>query len=369
MKEMNWKQAQALYVKQPAFISYGAFEETRPVLVDCSLGINPFDNLYGDATVTVSARDFVGYPSGGAHGQDSLIEYITSRFPLVKKEEVSFGAGSQSTISSLGRVLGGSGVQIQGFLPSFVPAFLEFASAGAVIDAMHLEAPEFAISVDALIERLTPATTIVYVDNPNNPTGQTVPLADIHRLATACKANGSLLIVDEAYGDFMPDAESALHLAMDNIICMKSFSKGCGLAGVRLGYIVIKDAELRHYYRQVGLHYSSSAASAAIVSTLVPTLNLPAMQQKVIALNKKLTTFLQGYEDFFVAKTNEATPIILLGWKQKQNLYDALIEIGILTEPAMFFAIEQNNYVRLRCPADDKFELFCTLFEQKFGKK
>lgn len=368
MKPLLWKSAQAPYIKNPAFMSYGAFEEKRPVRVDCSLGINPLPNLYNQATLTMTAASYGRYPRGGAHGNPALAAYVASRWPSVTPDSICFGSGSQGVISSLSRILGGSGVTVLGLIPQFIPALLEFSSAGASISTVSLPKGGFAIDVDAMITALTPATTAAYLDNPHNPTGQVLPLEAVARLADACQKNGTLLIVDEAYGDFVEDANSALNLPHGNLICMRSFSKGCGLAGLRVGYIVIRDAELRACYRELGLHFSSSAAGADMAAQLLPRLDLAAMRQEVTALKTRVLEFITPQERFSVATTHPGTPIFLVSWKETGgNLYDALMEVGIQTEPGMFFALEGHNAVRLRAPMSEQFDEFCALWRERFG--
>ena len=368
MKPLLWKSAQASYIKNPAFMSYGAFEEKRPVRVDCSLGINPLPNLYNQATLTMTAASYGCYPRGGAHGNSALAAYVGSRWPSVTPDSICFGAGSQGTISSLSRILGGSGATVLGLIPQFIPALLEFASAGANVRTIALPQGSFAIDVDTMIAALTPVTTVMYLDNPHNPTGQVLPLETIGRLAEACQKNGTLLIVDEAYGDFVEDANSALNLPHENIICMRSFSKGCGLAGLRVGYSVIRDAELRACYRELGLHFSSSAAAADMAAELLPRLDLASMREQVTALKGRVLAFLASQKGFSVAATHEGTPIFLVSWQEESgNLYDALMDVGIQTEPGMFFALEGHNAVRLRAPMSEQFDLFCALWRERFG--
>ena len=365
---LNWKAAQAPYVARPQFLSYGAFEEKRPVLVDCSLGVNPLTDIH-PAEITPRPTAVYGrYPAGGAHGNAALAAYITGRWPGVPSEAICFGAGSQGTISSLSRILGGPSVSVLGFMPQFIPALLEFATVGAKVTTTPLVAPDFRLDVDALAAQITIDTTLVYVDNTNNHTGKALPLKDMERLAAACAAKGALLLVDEAYSDFVNDAESALNLRAENLICCRSFSKGCGLAGLRTGYIVINDPELRRCYQELGLHFSCSVAGADMAGQLLPDLDLPAMRRRMVALKRRTLDFIAAYPAFRVAPTHEAVPIFFLQGPQGQDLYNALMEVGIQTEPGFFFGLEGNASVRVRTPSPQDFDTFCRQWEKAFGK-
>lgn len=376
MRQMNWKAALADYIKNPAFESYGAFKEERPVKVDCSLGVNPLEGLYPGATMTLHTKSkdtkldlsiYSLYPRGGAMGHKTLPDQVAARWPKVKANEILFGAGSQCALSSMGRVLGGSKVKIQGYLPCYVPGVMEFLAAGAQFDPVINPAPDFKIDVDALIAGLKDDTTIFYLDNPNNPTGNSVTMAEIEKLAKACLEKGILFLSDEAYADFIDDSVSALNLDLPNIICARSFSKGCGFAGLRVGYVVVKDTELCKISNDMGIIFSCSGLAADVAAAMLPDLDLAGARKGVKELKAKTVKFMLSYPGFTIAPTHESTPIVFLTWDKPGSLYDALMNVGIMSEPGRFFA-QPDSSVRLRVPSPSNFELFCSLWEKAFKK-
>jgi histidinol-phosphate aminotransferase len=90
----------------------------------------------------------------------------------------------------------------------------------------------FQLDVDGL---LATGATMTIVASPNNPTGNAFPTADLERLIHEAKG---VVVIDEAYGEFMPMEQSFLHRVdeFDNLIVMRTFSKAHGLAGLRVGY-------------------------------------------------------------------------------------------------------------------------------------
>lgn len=357
----NWKKTQPEYVREPRFGNYGMFVETRPVKVDCSLGVNPQGNLFGSETLELPVSELFMYP----RGMEALKKHIRSRWPVVGDEEIVWDTGSEGVISRLARVMGKS-AEIQGLLPQFLPGLAEFSSVGAAVSTMKLRPDRFEVSLEDLIARLSDRTTLLYLDNPHNPTGSVLSLGEIDTLAEACARHGILLLADEAYGDFLPEEESALNLKRDNIVCVRSFSKGCGMAGLRIGYAVIRDPELRRSYYSLGTAYPVSEASAAIASRFLPLLRLNAMRREVRKLKQQLLDFLGRYDAFSIAKTHPATPILLLTWKEGGNLYEKLMDGGIQTEAGHFFKLGDES-VRLRTPRHDQFEEFCDCWRSLFG--
>ena len=102
-----------------------------------------------------------------------------------------------------------------------------------------------AIDVSRLKKAVRPDTRIVYLANPNNPTGCHISAAEIVAVLEALP-RGAILMVDEAYHDFLADGDSAINLVREGapVLVLRTFSKAYGLAGLRLGYAVGPDPVL-----------------------------------------------------------------------------------------------------------------------------
>jgi histidinol-phosphate/aromatic aminotransferase/cobyric acid decarboxylase-like protein/CTP:phosphocholine cytidylyltransferase-like protein len=132
-----------------------------------------------------------------------------------------------------------------------VPSFNEYenaASDGTFIP-FPLPAPSFELDVDEFATAAIDGNaSFAIVVTPNNPTGLTVPRADLIRLATNLKEGGCRLVVDESFIDFSPQRDAltveGLLGEVPNISVLKSLSKSFGIGGLRLGYIATADAEL-----------------------------------------------------------------------------------------------------------------------------
>src|SRR5690606_22832608 len=90
--------------------------------------------------------------------------------------------------------------------------------------------------IDALIARASPATRLIFVANPNNPTGTMVGLSELERLARAVPQ--ALLVVDAAYSEYVEDYDGGAELAtrLPNVFMSRTFSKIYGLGGLRIGW-------------------------------------------------------------------------------------------------------------------------------------
>jgi histidinol-phosphate aminotransferase len=148
-----------------------------------------------------------------------------------------------------------------------VPAFDMYAACsdaagGRVVDVPL--GPGFAFPLERVLESITVRTRIIWLTNPNNPTGQVIPTEAIARIAAA--APGAVVMVDEAYADFS-DATligSDLLARLPNIVVGRTFAKAYGLAGLRIGVLVGSPQTLAPF-RGVIPPYSVNACVAAVL--------------------------------------------------------------------------------------------------------
>lgn len=119
--------------------------------------------------------------------------------------------------------------------------FLLFPMATKIAGGVPVSAPDigFTASVDAILERVTERTKIVFLANPNNPTGTHVPTDEVRRLRAALPSR-VLLVLDAAYAEYVQrnDYTAGIELVeeTDNTVMLRTFSKMYGMAGLRLGW-------------------------------------------------------------------------------------------------------------------------------------
>ncbi|UOR15990.1 histidinol-phosphate transaminase [Qipengyuania aquimaris] len=120
-------------------------------------------------------------------------------------------------------------------------SFIVYEIAARRCGATPVEAPDrdYATDVDSLLGAVTERTRVVFLANPNNPTGTFLPRGEIERLHAGLPAD-VLLVVDQAYGEYLEEGEDdgglALAAAHDNVLVTRTFSKIYGLAGERIGW-------------------------------------------------------------------------------------------------------------------------------------
>ena len=160
------------------------------------------------------------------------------------------------------------------------PTFAEYASAldtvGCEVKRFFLDETNDFAPTDALVNAVDESIDMVFLCQPNNPTGQLAEPALVEALLRRCEAVGAVLAVDECFLDFLPEGEglSAKHLLKNSkkLIILKAFTKLYGMAGVRLGYCLCSDTELLARMRAAGQPWAvSSLAQAAGIAALDET--------------------------------------------------------------------------------------------------
>jgi histidinol-phosphate aminotransferase len=126
---------------------------------------------------------------------------------------------------------------------------------------------DFSFPLADVLAAITPNTRVVFVTNPNNPTGVGVPLDAIRTIARRLPA-GAVVFVDEAYAEFAGESFVPELDAFPNVIVGRTFSKAFGLAGLRIGCLVSAPAVVDPIRRAVPVYSVNIAAVVAIQAAL-----------------------------------------------------------------------------------------------------
>ena len=180
-----------------------------------------------------AVKGLAKYPDGGHLALRQAIAGVHG----LEAERIVCGAGSDELIALLCKAYAGAGDEVLYSRHGFVMYRISALSAGAT----PVAAPErdLTTDVDALIAALTERTRLVFVANPNNPTGTMIDDAALARLAAALPPR-ALMVLDAAYAEYVraPGHDGGIGLvrARDNVVMTRTFSKIHGLAALRLGW-------------------------------------------------------------------------------------------------------------------------------------
>lgn len=200
------------------------------------------------------------YPDGNHH---ALKAAIAARYTL-EAERLICGAGSDEIFQFLGRAYLAPGDEIVQTQYAFLMYRLMAQAAGAAVRT----APDrhFTADVDAVLALVSARTKIVFLANPNNPTGTYLPRSEVARLQAGLPPQ-VLLVIDAAYAEYVDAADysDGLDLARqhENVLVTRTFSKIHGLAGLRLGWAYGAEAVIDALNRVRGPFNVASPALAA----------------------------------------------------------------------------------------------------------
>ncbi|MEX2199930.1 MAG: histidinol-phosphate transaminase [Dongiaceae bacterium] len=205
------------------------------------------------------------YPDGAAA---ALRRALGATYKL-DPAKIVCGAGSDELIGLLVRAFAGVGDEV---LYSR-HGFLMYAISARTVGAVPVSAPErdLRADIDALLAHVTPRTKLVFLANPNNPTGTWLPANDVARLRRALPEN-VLLVIDAAYAEYMDEAGydpgTKLVESHDNVVMTRTFSKIHGLAALRIGWAYCPPAIADILHRVRGPFNVSAPALAAAEAAL-----------------------------------------------------------------------------------------------------
>jgi len=265
---------------------------------------------------------------------ENLITSISKRFDL-DKNKIILGNGSDELIS----ILAQSFINYEDEAIYTEYGFLQFPQAIAVSGGKAVIAKDknLTVSVDNILNMITPKTRIVFLANPNNPTGTFIDKREVIRLIESLPKN-ILLVYDAAYAEYINNPEYTDGISLvnkyENVVMLRTFSKLHGLAGIRLGW-----------------GYSSESIVKTLMSVRGPfSVNSIAIEAGIVAIEdkdfqKKSFNYNKKHMKWFEKELNKLNMLY-----QKSVTNFILIKFPILknkdAESAENFFSEQGILVR-----------------------
>jgi histidinol-phosphate aminotransferase len=232
------------------------------------------------------------------------------------------------------------------------------AVAGAEVHRVDAPAPSLAFDLDAIAHTATAVgAKLVWICDPNNPTGLRLRAGEWAEFLDALPA-GCVAVADEAYVDYIEPAQRIDRLADIRagrpVIILRTFSKIFGLAGLRLGYILVHESLAPHVNAVQEPFNVNLAALSAGIASLARTEQLPARRDQVGAARARLTDPLSGSR--IRALDSDANFVLLkLDGRDDLTVADALARDGLLVRPGTEFGLP--GFIRVTTAATDVMDL------------
>lgn len=279
--------------------------------------------------VKAAAPDLHLYPDGAAY---RLREALAARHG-VPMDEVVLGNGSNELIDLICRTFPGRDEHVVFGKPSFVCYWLGCTAAGVPYTEVPLR-DDLHWDVDAMLAAVRPETKVLFLANPNNPTGAYVGRADLERLLRELPPK-VIAVLDEAYVEF-PDADdyvSALELRglRERLLVLRTFSKAYGIAALRVGY-AIGPAELVGYLHRMRAPFNVNALGQL---GALAALDDAAHVERYVALNAtERVRVARALGELGLEVAPSQANFLLVGFERPgAEVYDALLHQGVITRP------------------------------------
>ncbi|MEM7109591.1 MAG: histidinol-phosphate transaminase [Bacteroidota bacterium] len=250
---------------------YRPFEEPKSIRAK----LNANENPYGPSPKAVSAHQ-QGTLKGNRYAWKELFGLMDKIAVKegVERRNVMMGPGSSDLLEKTGMVLFLNGGNVVSAEPSYMSLIRVAEATGARWKGIPLKT-DWSHDLDAMEAAIDSNTKLVYICNPNNPTGT---ITSTEKLKDFCSRVSEKVpvFVDEAYLEFLDDSQSKSMVSLvaegKNVIVARTFSKIHGMAGLRVGYVVAKESTLKEIQKitraGMGISYPSIMAASASLDDL-----------------------------------------------------------------------------------------------------
>jgi histidinol-phosphate aminotransferase len=287
------------------------------------------------------------YPDGNAF---YLKERLAQKIH-VRPENLILGNGSNEIIEFVGHALMRPGAEV--VVSQYCFAIYPIIAAMMGASVITVPARRHGHDLPAMRRAITPATTVVFVANPNNPTGTLAPPAEVIEMVNAVPSS-VLLVMDEAYVEFLEDPVDLLPLIRSgeraNLLLMRTFSKIHGLAGLRLGYGIGVPSLIATLERVRQPFNVNALAQAAALAALDDADHIVNTRRN----NREGLRFLQSeLAGLGLEVIPSAANFVMVRVGDGQRVFDALQQRGVITRPMGGYNLPEYIRISVGTPAEN----------------
>lgn len=287
LNRRNWLKAATLMAAGATFASWKTLsaypaDVTRlspqghwlpdPLVDNAPVRLLANENPYGPspkARKALADAAALGNRYGGSHHDE--LKRLIAAYEGIQPEQILLGAGSSDLLAKAGIAFG---IEHRARVISANPTFMSLPAIAQTAGAEWVPIPltdEYAHDLAAMEAAIDARTRLVYLCNPNNPTGSLTPAEDLRAFCRRVSPRVPVF-VDEAYNEFLPDPKAASMVSLINegqrVLVAKTFSKVHGMAGLRIGYLMGPEDMLGQVqaYGAGEMNLSVASLKAAIAS-------------------------------------------------------------------------------------------------------
>ncbi|MCS7014406.1 MAG: histidinol-phosphate transaminase [Chloroherpetonaceae bacterium] len=295
----------------------------------------------------------------------ALRQKLAERF-RVKIDNVIVGAGSEGIMSNIIRAFVSDRDELLTSENTFIGFKVLAQSKGAPFIQVPMKAG-YRFDLDAIADAITEQTKVIYLCNPNNPTGTIFTREEFDRFITRVPER-VIIILDEAYFEyaaFDPVYPDSMSYRYDNVITLRTFSKAFGLAGLRVGYGFAHEKFITNLLKvKLPFEPNSIAQAAALAS-----LDDEAFLKKSVELNREgYATLTQALTELGYAWVPSWANFVMLDLQTEERvneLDEFLLQNGVIARPLKAFGLPHALRISIGLPEENA---RCIELLEKFAK-
>jgi len=267
-------------------------------------------------------------------------------------ERVVLGNGSNDVLDLIARVFLTAGRSAIYSQHAFAVYSLASLSAGAELIAVP--AKNFGHDLDAMRQAIRPDTRLIWIANPNNPTGTFLPYAELKAFMKAVPAD-VVVVLDEAYNEYIPPAEridTTVWLAeFPNLVITRTFSKIYGLAGLRIGY-ALAASEIADLMNRVRQPFNCNNLALAAATAALDDHEFVA---RSYALNRAgMEQILEGFKGFGFSHIPSCGNFLTFKVGDAGMLNQKLLKQGVIVRPLGGYGMDEWLRVTIGTEAENQ---------------
>jgi len=296
------------------------------------------------------------YPDGGAW----YLKRDLARHLEVSPENIILGNGSDEIVSIITRIFIQRGDEAIMGDPSFLMYKIDTQLSQGEVICIPLK--NFQMDIFAVLKAITPRTKLVFISNPNNPTGTITPKEDMKKLLQKVPSH-VLIISDEAYYEYVDDPDYPDTISWikkgKNIVVLRTFSKIYGLAGLRIGYAVAREKIISLLNRARPPFNVNSLAQVAARASLKDKEHLNKSRKLIKEEKEFLYNHLRRLGISFLP--TQANFILIESGKKTKEIILALLKKGIIVRGMEAYNLP--HHIRLTIGTREQNEAFVREFQ------
>lgn len=290
---------------------------------------------------------------------------VVARELKVETDQVIFGNGSNEIIELLTRGFVGVGDEVI----SSETSFLVYPILTQVCGAKFVSVPmkDYSYDLDGILAAITEKTKVIFIANPNNPTGTHLKTAEVEAFLKKVP-NHVIVCFDEAYVDFVDDPEfpeMLQYVGTENptLVVLRTFSKSYGLAGLRIGYAVATP-EMVSYLHKIRQPFNVNSIAQVAATAAIEDKKFLARTKRLNATGKKY--FYKNFKQLDLEYLPSQANFVLVNVKKDANeVFTELLKGGVIVRSMKAYGLD--TWIRVTIGKRAQNELFMSKLKTCLG--